>query len=326
MEDRNASATLPAMELPPLPEGYTARGATMQDAEAVTELVAASNSHDVGSAEVDVDEIQGVWSRPSVRLDLDEHLVFDEHDRLVGWAELYFAQDAQAVVRPEWRGRGLGTYLLSWVEQRAGEMTAEQNLEPLVRQSALDSDRSAQDLFGRSGYTPVWSSWILEMPLDQEPRMVQPPEDVTIRVAGRDEARAVHALIDTAFNEWESHQPERYEDWRAYMETRGNANPSPWFVAVADDAIVGAATTMVYPEDGDAWIEEFAVARDHRRQGVGTALLTRAFGDLREAGAARALLSTDSRGAGRHFYEDVGMRVLRSYTKFQKQLPGAAGT
>src|SRR4051812_45524358 len=126
------------MELPPLPERYTARGATMDDAPAVTELVAASNLADVGSAEVDLEETQGVWSRPSVRLDLDEHLVFDADGRLVAWAELYYAGDAQATVHPAHRGRGLGAHLLHWTEHRATERSAEQRLTPYVRQSALD--------------------------------------------------------------------------------------------------------------------------------------------------------------------------------------------
>jgi hypothetical protein len=96
------------MELPVLPEGYTARGTTMEDALAVMELVAASNVNDLGSPEVDLEEIQAVWIRPSVRLDLDEHLVFDESGRLVAWAELYHAQDAQGVVHPQWRADELG--------------------------------------------------------------------------------------------------------------------------------------------------------------------------------------------------------------------------
>src|SRR3954470_4298789 len=102
------------MELPPLPEGYTARGATMEDAPAVTELVTAANLADVGSAEVDLAEIRAVWSRPVMDLQLDEHLVFDGDGRLVAWAEMYFQQDAQGTVHPERRGLGLGTHLVRW--------------------------------------------------------------------------------------------------------------------------------------------------------------------------------------------------------------------
>jgi mycothiol synthase len=308
------------MELPPLPVGYTARGATMEDASAVMELAAASNVNDLGSPEVDLEEIQAVWVRPSVRLDLDEHLVFDESGRLVAWAELYFAQDAQGTVHPSWRGRGLGIHLLHWIEQRAAQMSSERNVRPLVRQSALDGDDAAHALFSSNGYAPVWNSWILQMPLDREVRTVPPPEGTTIRVAGDDDQRAVHDVIETAFGEWEDREPEPFEDWHAYAETRARANPSPWFVAETDGRVVAAATTMLYPPEAEGWIEEFAVAREHRRRGVGTALLTRACAELRRAGAEKAMLSTDSRGAGRHLYESAGMSVVRSFTKFAKEL------
>jgi mycothiol synthase len=308
------------MELPPLPDGFTARGATMEDAPAVTELVAASNTADLGSPEVDLAETQAVWVRPSVRLDLDEHLVFDGDGRLVAWAELYYPQDAQGTVHPAFRGRGLGTHLLHWIEQRAGEMTAERDLRPFVRQSILDGNDAGHALFTSSGYAPVWNSWILEIPLGDDLRTVSPPEDVEIRLAEDADDRAIHGVIDTAFGEWESRQPEPFEDWHAYMQTRRGANPAPSFIGVADGRVVAAATTMVYPDDSDAWIEELAVASGYRRRGVGTALLTHAFAELRREGAAKALLSTDSRGGGRHLYESAGMSVVRSFTKFAKEL------
>ena len=311
------------MELPLLPGGYTARGATMEDAGAVTELVATSNVHDLGSPEVDLEETRAVWLRPSVRLDLDEHLVFDESGRLVAWAELYYAQDAQGVVHPSWRGRGLGTHLLHWIERRAAEMTAERNVRPLVRQSALDGDEAAHALFSSNGYAPIWNSWILQMPLEREVRTASPPDGVTIRRAEADDERAVHHVIDTAFGEWEDREPETFEDWHAYMETRASANPSPWFVAVSESLVVGAATTMLYPPEVEGWIEELAVEREHRRRGIGKALLTRAAAELRRAGMEKAMLSTDSRGAGRHLYESAGMSLVRSFTKFAKPLKTA---
>ena len=293
----------------------------MEDAPAVMELVAASNVNDLGSPEVDLEEIQAVWVRPRVRLDLDEHLVFDPSGRLVGWAELYYARDAQGTVHPSWRGRGLGTHLLRWTEQRALGFAEETGgPETLVRQSVVDRDDAGHELFSSNGYAPVWTSWILEMRFDRDVRTFPPPDGVTIRPAEPTEEREVFDVIETAFGEWEGHEPETFEDWHAYMQTRASANPSPWFVAVADGRIVAAATTMLYPPDGEGWIEEFAVEREHRRHGIGTALLTHACARLREAGMEKAMLSTDSRGAGRHLYEAAGMSVVHSFTKFAKEL------
>ena len=48
--------------------------------------------------------------------------------------------------------------------------------------------------------------------------------------------------------------------------------------------------------------------------------MTNAFAGLKERGAGKAMLSTDSRGGGRHLYESVGMKLARSYTKYEKAL------
>jgi len=290
----------------------------MEDAGAVMELVATSNVHDLGSPEVDLEEIQGVWSRPVMQLELDEHLVFDGEGRLVAWAEMYFPQDAQGTVHPERRDLGLGTHLVRWTEHRALEMAG--GADTLVRQTADDTDAGAQTLFGASGYAPVWNSWILELPLGDDLHVVGPPDGVTIRRAEASDERAVHEVIETAFGEWESREPEAFEDWHAYMAGRSAGKEPPWIVAEMGGEVVAAATMMFYPDDPDVWIDEFAVARPYRRRGVGTSLLTHTFAELRQAGAAKALLSTDSRGGGRQLYESVGMRVVRSSTKFAKSL------
>jgi ribosomal protein S18 acetylase RimI-like enzyme len=80
---------------------------------------------------------------------------------------------------------------------------------------------------------------------------------------------------------------------------------------------------MLYPPEAEGWIEELAVEREHRRRGVGVAMLTRACAELRLLGMHKAMLSTDSRGAGRHLYESAGMRLVRSFTKFAKPLKAA---
>jgi mycothiol synthase len=309
-------------ELPPLPDGLTARGAAWGDAQDVTDLVAAVNVAEIGTPEVDLAEIQSDWRRPSMDVARDEHLIRDRDGRLVAWAELYHPQDAQAAVLPEWRGRGIGLHLIRWTEQRAFDRARENGVtETRVRQSVNDRNEAGQRLFVAAGYSPVWNSWILEIPLGGEILTAPAPDGVTIRrfEPGRDE-RGTHAVIDTAFNEFDTHNPEPFEDWEAYMLAREGVDTTLWFLAEADDAIVGAAIVFIYQDDGDGWIDELAVAQTHRQRGVGKALVTNAFAELKQRGAEKAMLSTDSRGGGRHLYESAGMTIARSYTKFEREL------
>jgi mycothiol synthase len=308
-------------DLPPLPEGFSARGATWEDAQAVTDLVREVNIREIGIPEIDLSEIQSDWRRPSMVIALDEHLILDPDGRLVAWAELYHAQDAQAAIFPEARGRGIGLHVIRWTEQRAIERAPEGATATRVRQGVNDRNEAGHRLFLACGYEPVWNSWIFEIPLDGEIPTASAPEGITIRrfESGRDE-RATHQVVDEAFSEWESHSPEPFQDWEVYTLSRDGVDTSLWFLAEAEDAIVGAAVVSFFPEDGDGWIDELAVAQAHRRRGVGKALATNAFAGLKERGARKAMLSTDSRGGGRHLYESAGMHVTRSYTKFEKQL------
>jgi mycothiol synthase len=308
-------------DLPPLPEGFSARGATWDDAQAVTDLVREVNIREIGIPEIDLSEIQSDWRRPSMDIARDEHLILDSDGRLVAWAELYHARDAQAAITPEARGQGIGLHLIRWTEQRAIERAPEGASATRVRQRVNDRNEAGRRLFLASGYKPVWNSWIFEIPLGGAIPSAPAPEGVTIRrfELGRDE-RVTHQVVDAAFSEWESHNPEPFEDWEAYMLGRAGVDTSLWCLAEAGGEIVGAAIVFYYAHDAEGWIDELAVAQPHRRRGVGKALVTNAFAGLKDRGADKAMLSTDSRGGGRHLYESAGMHIARSYTKFERML------
>ena len=296
-----------------LPAGYTARPARLRDAEALTELVAACEKHDTGEVLIELEDIVSDWQRPSVDLAQHSVLVFHEAE-LAAAAEVSKARRAEVFVRPEHRGHGLGSTLMRWtwdVVRHAGGS--------VVGQSIPDSLVDARELFEQHGYEQMWTSWILGLPPDAPLLDGDVPEGVRVRTfrPGEDE-RAVHELIEEAFNEWPNREPTTFEDWSAAVLGDPRFSPEQVQVAVERDEVIGVCLAEL--TDDVCWVDQIAVRRDHRGRGLGRALLMRAFRQARERGTLRCELSTDTRTGALGLYEHVGMRVKSTYVHWAKQL------
>ena len=104
--------------LPALPEGLTSRALQQSDARAVYQLMAADQLDQLGHAEIEEADIVGDWARPSFDVAASTMGVFDD-GRLVGYAEVTAADRGDAAVHPDYRGRGIGTALARWMQDRA---------------------------------------------------------------------------------------------------------------------------------------------------------------------------------------------------------------
>ncbi|WP_211255605.1 GNAT family N-acetyltransferase [Actinocatenispora sera] len=284
-----------------MPAELVTRPLTAADAAAVTALMADCERVDLGEAVIEEADIVGDWQRPSFDLTADTLAVLDG-DRLVGYAEVYQGRRAEVYVHPDHRGRGIGTALLGWTRRRAREVGSD-----LIGQTVPERAVDAVNLLRRNGYTPLWTSWVLELPAGAVIPAAPLPAGYAIRPYRPGEERAVYRTIEDAFAEWPDRSPTGYEDWAAGVLGRPGFRPAQLLVVVHGDEIVGACHLL--DTDGDAWINQLAVRADQRGRGLARALLAEAFGAARTRGAQRAQLSTDSRTGALDLYRHVGMHV-----------------
>ena len=296
-----------------LPAGLRTRTPVQEDARSVFELVAAHELAVQGESEVTFEDILSDWQRPSFDLANDSILVF-EGDRMIAEAEVFKGRRAEVMVHPDRWGRGIGTWLLGWIERRARAAGG-----TLVGQTVPDTLATAIDLFVRHGYRTMWTSWILEIPLEATPPQTELPPGFTLRsfAPGRDD-RAVYEVVERAFSEWPDRAATSFEDWRAATVEREGFDPTLLFLVEHRDQPVGVAFCIDAGADG--WVQSLAVAREHRGEGLARALLHRAFVEFHRRGRSRVQLSTDSRTGSLGLYEHVGMHVVRSYTHYAKDL------
>ena len=325
-----------------LPEGYTQRPVKMEDIDGVVDLVNADAEQIIGMEKFSADEFLPEWTTPRFELDRDTRLVIAPDGSVAGYYEVWDLENPHVQifcwgrVHPAHTGRGVGTHLLGWAEERARQAIplapGEARVKLLV--DALDINPPAQELFRNCGFQLVRHSQRMVTSLDGLPPKPQWPPDIASRTmrVGQDE-RAVFSASREAFQDHWGHveRPfeEEYSRWLHHNMSRLDFDPSLWFLAMDGNQIAGIClcrmTTHDDPEMG--WISILAVRKLWRQRGLGLALLHNAFGEFQRRGKSKVGLGVDAEnltGATR-LYLRAGMHPdpNRQFSIFEKELrPG----
>ncbi|HYN55685.1 MAG TPA: GNAT family N-acetyltransferase [Motilibacterales bacterium] len=300
-----------------LPAGHTARPLADDDIDDVVSLVRTCEVHDSAAAAYErADLVADLALADRLR---DTVIVSDPRGVLAAWGLILRRRTRWADVHPDHRGRGLGRALVDWSVARAGELGADR-----IGQTVEDTRVDAVALFLGSGALPVRTAWILRR--DHEPALPPPPPDgvpgIVLRGSTpKDEVEALE-MLELAFSEWPDRQPSTLATWKALVTRREGFTPDQLHLAVATDGrIVGAAFLI---DDGEeVWVDKLGTHPEFRGRGIGRALLRQSFVLAHARGRRATLLSTDSNTGALPFYEQLGMRVTRSFTHWAIPLDGA---
>jgi mycothiol synthase len=248
-----------------------------------------------------------------------EVLTIWEDDRgVAAWALIgprFRSYDAQ--VRPDLRSTGLEREVLE---------NAERALVDSMERHRVEGDRLACDAF-RCDETRArlltelgWVAdgeppWVLNrISLDQvaEP---SPPPGYSIRsVRGFEEAAALAEVHAAAFGStW---TPEMY---RKLMQSPGYSAQCEFVVEAPGGSLAAFTVTWLDAVNRTGLFEPVGTHPDHRRRGLGKALLRFAMGDMAAAGMRQAIVVNDGRNlASAALYRSVGFEpwhLLDGYTK-----------
>jgi mycothiol synthase len=310
-----------------LPEGYTTREPAREDAEAVAALISACQIADTGASDMSVEEMLDDWHT----LDLAEEavIVTAPDGRIAAYADVFNRSfvivSVYGYVHPDYRGVGIGSYLVAWGERwtRDRMPQAQENARVVVQHYVNSANEGARRLLEASGYTPVRGIYVMEAGLAEAPPLPHWPPDISVRtfVPGKDE-RVVYEAVEEAFRDLWGRPRNPFE--RFVRETEKESfDPSLWFLAVEGGEIAGV--TLCKTLAGEGWVDVVGVRRPWRNRGLGLALLRHAFTEYHRRGTHRVSLSVDAEsvtGAPR-LYGRAGMRARESYIIHLKELrPG----
>jgi GNAT superfamily N-acetyltransferase len=312
-----------------LPSGYAVRHPVPDDAEAVFDLVTASDIHEFGEPQgATVADIRHEWR--IVDPARDAWLVVAPDGELAGYVSLqdrgHVRLYADGYVHPDHLRRGVGTALVRLTEKRGREMAA---LAPASARVVIINGINANTpdacaLLDREGYVPDRYYLRMEAELDAAPPAPEWPSGIAVRHMEPDEdGWLFHQVKQEAMVDHHGYVPQPFEEWaNAVMGER--LDRDLFFIAMAGDEPAGVA--MCHDADGTGWVELLAVRRPWRHQGLGMALLREAAGAFYRRGLPRYALAVDSAsptGATR-LYERAGMRPTQTYAGYLKELRPAA--
>ena len=287
-----------------LPEGLTARPLTLDDAEAVTAVVAAEEVIDLGEPEVTVEDVLSDWLRPSYDITASTLGVFDG-DLLVAYGDLSGPDIGYTAVLPAYQGRGIGTAIARWMQATARAAGSPRIGTQVPEGSAADRllTGSATGSAGPRGTSSC-------------PRTARsgPPAARRVHGPGRRGGRPGGGVDAAGGRVPRVVRPGPDEPGglrRPDLGPPGLRAVEPPPPGLADGQLVGA--THVFLADDGGYVARIAVRPDHRGRGLAPPMLVDAFGLAREHGAVRCYLSTDTRAGARGLYEKVGMEVASTW-------------
>jgi len=315
-------------------QGFVARPATESDIQVMADLVAAYERAAFGSSDYTIEDLRDEWGHPGFSLEDDALVVAAPDGAIAGCAAVsdrggHARFVADGYVRPDYRGRGIGTALARWGEGRARVQLrlAPAGVRVTLDQTTAGTDAAAADLFAREGYARVRTFWDMLIGMDAPPPAPVWPQGIAVRafVLGEDEY-AAYTAAEEAFQDHWGYVSSPFKEWRASLIDRADFDPSLVFLAWDGDEVAGAIRCRSRLGAGgeveSGWVDSLSVRRPWRGRGLGMALLLQAFGAFYGRGVRDVWLRVDAEnttGATR-LYERAGMRVVRRFDVYRKTL------
>ena len=270
--------------------------------------------------------------------DREQDLLIVELDgRIVGYSRVFWADQTDGsrayeqvcLLEPGVRGRGIGSALLAWGEDRSRAL-AREHTDERPRWHAADTweaDIRAADLLRASGYAPVRTFHEMVRPsLESIPEAVL-PEGFEIRPVGYDHLREIFDAGGKAFRDhWGTVEDDEAAFVRFALDDR--TDPSLFVVAFAGDEVAGAVLNLIDDTENALFdrrrglLDSVFVRRPYRQRGLGRAIVLRSLALLRDRGMTSASLGVDADNpnAALHLYESCGFDRVRSSIAWRKPL------
>jgi mycothiol synthase len=211
------------------------------------------------------------------------------------------AATGTGMVHPRWRHRGVGTHLLHWLVDHAGD-------RPLVVRTETCAPE-AERLYNAHGLRQVFAELVLAHDLRPPPVVALPAAYELVPVA--------EASLDDLFGVYT----------RSFADRPGFTRPAQeeWLEDLLDDPTWDPHLSALVHHRGAAagfvnvvgsWVDQVGVVPEHRGRGLGAALLGRALTGFGERGAEAAWLTVEVANPALALYRSLGFTLQGKRARF----------
>jgi len=320
------------------PAPYTARPATLDDAEAVAALLNLTAVGFVGEPSTTPENLCSEWQAPGYDLAALSMIAEAPDGSLAACAlvetpaphhEVFVAVD----VAPAHRGVGLDLALLRWVEGLAPGLVvaAPAGAETVLRWGAWVGEDDLAAMLQAHRYALVRHFWRMTIDLDRPPAAPAWPTGIAARRFRRGEdERATYEAVTEAFRDHWGGDEEPYDEWlwSKVESPAAGFDADLWILALDGREIAGVAINQPRARFDPAvgYVRVVGVRRPWRRRGLARALLLESFAALRARGATAAALDVDAASptGAVALYEGVGMTSCPRFEVWEKPVVRAS--
>lgn len=262
---------------------------------------------------------------------------------VIGYSRLWWMMEGSGTwvgfhfgyVLPDWRGKGIGSALLSFNEDRLLQIATQlkENGElptdaPCVLDNFVsDSEAARISLLERRGYTAVRYAYQMVRPdLENIPELPLPP-GVEVRPVKIEHMRLIWEASNVAFQDHWGYIPDPWEEFQSFIDSP-EFDPSLLRVAWQGDQVVGMVLSFIDKDENvlygrkRGYTENICVLRPWRKQGLAKALIALSLSALKERGMTEAGLGVDTENTSGalHLYQFMGFKVVKRSTIYRKPL------
>lgn len=302
---------------------YIVRRASKEDLQSIQSLVTACDIDDFNTGEFAMN-IEDTWNFVSLE---DTCVVLNQSGLIVGYAfieEIGKGRlDAYGFTHPECKGRGIGSLLLDFIEERGRtyiENYKREDIKYELNNLIPHTNRAAVNLLSSREYFFKRVHSIMSFNLESRPEKVDIPDYIEIRTCDTPEGeREIYEAYCDAFQGSNSFYPKPFEEW-IEDKKKGNLDQGLWLMAYIEGVLAGFL--MAEEEDNSIWVNLLGTKKFARRKGVGACLLKTMFLKAYERGCKNVSLSVDESNItnASKVYTDAGMKSVFQVGMYGKNI------